>query len=352
VFNSVNYDTSVVAANKESEPFGQIRHTFDADAAYSPTRILSFKAGYTRENVDRTYRVIENTWEDIGRVSMDVTGVNWLSVRGIYEHSQRRGSPVDEAELLSIGEQPGMRHFDIADRNQDRFSTVVMVIPRSELSFNGSMSYFRRGYPGAYFGMKESDINVYSIGFDLVPGDRVSLGARYGYETGNALQASRTANPLPANTPEWLADPTQQFNDPRRDWSDDSADRTHTVDVSANLMKVIPRTEIRVAYDFSHSRSIYVYGLAPNTTLAAPSQLTPVVNELQHGTLDGRYFLTPRFAVGMVYWFDKYRVDDFALNPVSSLAQPATGTPTLMMLGYFYAPYTANSFLARVTYLW
>ena len=92
--------------------------------------------------------------------------------------------------------------------------------------------------------------------------------------------------------------------------------------------------------------------MAPNTVIAAPLQLSPVVNELQRGTIDSRYFLTRRFAVGVVYWFDKYTVDDFALGPVASLAQPATATPSLMMLGYFYRPYTANSVMGRLTYLW
>jgi hypothetical protein len=80
--------------------------------------------------------------------------------------------------------------------------------------------------------------------------------------------------------------------------------------------------------------------------------LTPVVNEFQRGTIDGRYFVRRHLAVGLAYWFDKYRVDDFALNPVPSLAQPATGTPALMLLGYFYAPYTANTVTAHITYLW
>jgi hypothetical protein len=76
------------------------------------------------------------------------------------------------------------------------------------------------------------------------------------------------------------------------------------------------------------------------------------MNELQRGTIDGRYFISRRLAIGLVYWYDKYKVDDFALSPVASLAQPATGTPTLMMLGYFYAPYTANTVMGRLTYLW
>jgi len=169
-----------------------------------------------------------------------------------------------------------------------------------------------------------------------------SLGATYGYEAYDSLQASRTSNPLP--------DPT--FLDPRRDWTDSAADRTKTFSGSMDLLKVITRTDIKVMYDSSRGESTYTYGLVPNTTLPAPLQLTPVTNTLQRATVDGRYFITKQFAVGAVYWFDKYEVSDFALSPVASLAQPATGTPTLMMVGYFYAPYTANTVMGRITYLW
>jgi MtrB/PioB family decaheme-associated outer membrane protein len=353
VLNSVNYDTSPVVANKESEPFGQKRHTFDADATYSPVRVLGLRAGYTREEVDRTHRVVENTTEDIGRVSMDVTGLTWLTVRGVFEHSKRRGSAVDTLELLAIGEQPTLRQFDISDRDQDRFSTIITVTPVSMFSLNGSVAFGRQEYPGTNFGLRNNDNHVYSLGFDYVPSDTVSLGAQYGFERYTALQASRTANPLPANTLANLNDPTQQFNDPRRDWTDDSTDKVHTFDASMDLLKLVPRTDLRIAYDYSKARSTYVYGLAPNTTIAAPVQLSPVLNELQRGTVDGKYFVTRRLALGLIYWFDKYKVDDFALGQVASLSQPANSTaPTLMMLGYFYRPYTANTLMARMSYLW
>ena len=52
--NSVNYDTAIVALNKSSEPFGSTRHTFDADATYSPICYVGFRAGYTRED-DRSH---------------------------------------------------------------------------------------------------------------------------------------------------------------------------------------------------------------------------------------------------------------------------------------------------------
>ena len=105
-------------------------------------------------------------------------------------------------------------------------------------------------------------------------------------------------------------------------------------------------------YDSSKAKSLYVYGLAPDTVIAAPVQLPPLVNELRRATLDGRYFVTRHLAVGLVYWYDDYNVNDFALGPTGSLASPATGTSTLMMLGYNYKPYTANTFWAKMTYLW
>ena len=105
VINGVNYDTAVVALNKESEPFSRTRRTLDADATYSPWRHVGFRAGYTREDVDRTFRIVEKTVEDTGRASVDLTGVPWVTVRGVFEHSKRRGSAVNGLELLAIGEQ-------------------------------------------------------------------------------------------------------------------------------------------------------------------------------------------------------------------------------------------------------
>jgi hypothetical protein len=84
--NIVNYDTTVVALNGESEPFSAKRHTFDADATFTPLMHLGLRAGYTRENVDRTHRIVENTAEDIVRTSVDLTGLGWMTVRGVFEH--------------------------------------------------------------------------------------------------------------------------------------------------------------------------------------------------------------------------------------------------------------------------
>ena len=50
-----------------------------------------------------------------------------------------------------------------------------------------------------------------------------------------------------------------------------------------------------------------------------------------------------------MYWYDKYRVNDFALGQetLTTLAQPS-----FLMMGYLYRPYTANTVIGRLTFLW
>ncbi len=141
-------------------------------------------------------------------------------------------------------------------------------MPVAQFSVNASAGVGTEEYPGTNFGLRNNDNNVYSLGVDFVPLDSISMGVTYGYEKYTALQASRTANPLPAGASN--SDPTQQFNDPRRDWTNDSTDDVRTWNASVDLLKVIPRTELRVGYDYSNGDSTYVYGLAPNTTIATP----------------------------------------------------------------------------------
>ena len=92
---------------------------------------------------------------------------------------------------------------------------------------------------------------------------------------------------------------------------------------------------MRLSYNYSHAESLYVYGLAPNTTLPPVQQLPPVVNELQRATADVRYRLTSHFGAGLVYWYDKYTVNDFAMGTqtLTSIAQPS-----FLMIGYLADP--------------
>jgi len=338
VANTVSYDTTVAPfAHGGTSPFSVNRKTFYAEASYTPTRYSAFLAGYTREKIDQTFRFFDTTTENTFRLSADLSGISWLMLRGVYEHAKRTGSGFDEQALDDIGEQVSLRQFDISDRTANRVSIVTQVTPVSSFSVNGSVTAGDEDRPGTSFGLRSNNSRSYEIGADYVPRAAISMGASYTWEKYTSLQASRQANPGP------------QFDDPTRDWTTDGADRARTFVGSMDLIKLWPKTDLRLSYTYSHAESLYLYGLAPNTTLAPVQQLPPVVNELQRATGEIRYRLSPRFGAGLVYWYDKYTVNDFATGTqtLTSIAQPS-----FLMIGYLFRPYTANTISGRFTYYW
>ena len=338
VTDSVAYDQTLQPLLLEgTTAFGYVRHWLDADASYDVTGFMALRVGYGLEDVERTFRLAEHTTEHTVRASIDSTGNNYVSIRGVYEHGTRTGRGFDEEALDEIGEQISLRQFDISDRNRDRVSAIVQVTPLASVGINGQVGVGRDERPDAYFGLREAQTRFYSVGMDITASNLVSGGLTWGFDKYSTLQRSRQANPGP------------QFEDPTRDWSTDAADRVHYFNADMTFIKAVPRTDVQLGYDFNRSRGRYLYVLPANSTLAAPQQLPEVLNALHRATVDVKYFFARHLAAGVVYWFDKYTVDDFALGPqtVSRVNMPSS-----LLLGYVWRPYTANTIWARVSYFW
>jgi len=334
---TVTYDTTLSTINESTSPFAFSRRTLDLDSSWTPTTLAAFRAAYSLEKNDETFRTFDATTKNTLRLSVDTAAVQGVTLRGVYEYSKRTGSGLDEQSLDDLGEQTSLRQFDISDFTANRFSAIVVARLGSNLSVNGTGFVGNDNRPDTGFGLLTHDVGGVAAGFDYIPSDAVSVGASYQYENYSALQKSRQANP------------GVQFEDPTRDWTTDSGDHTHTLTASADLLKLWPKTDVRFAYDFVHGESTYVYGLAPNTTLPPVSQLPAVNNKRNRLTADARYTISAHLGAGLVYWFEKYEVDDFAFNPATL---NTVSQPSFMSLQYAFRPYTANTIWARVTYSW
>lgn len=357
LFESVNavigdwaYGTQI----HETEPSSFTRKTLDLDASISPLPYLGFNAGFTREDGDRTYRIFEKTEENTFRVSADSTGNQYVNVRVKFEHGTRTGSGFEEHLLEEVGEQPETRHYDIANRKRDRFTTTVSVMPVAQLALNAAVSTGKDDYDETGFGLRDNENDTWSVGFDVNPNDVVSFGLNYGHEKYTAFQYSRTANPLSATD--------KTFLDPTRDWTLDQDDTVKTFTASLNLMKALPKTDIRLSYDLSDGEATYVYGGPATTNPAIFSttplrQLLPVTNKLTDFTADLQHFIRPNIALGFVYLYEEYEVEDFALGTETINAPNPTSAATGLFAstiysGYLYRPYKGNNFSLRMTYLW
>jgi MtrB/PioB family decaheme-associated outer membrane protein len=339
----------------ENEPNSFKRKTLDLDASFSPSSYFSLGAGFGREDADRTFRIFETTADNVYRVSVDSTGNQYVTLRAKYEYSKREGSHFEEHLLEEVGEQPDTRHFDVANRKRGRFTTSVVITPVSMFAFNVAASTGKDDYYESGFGLRDNENTIYSVGFDVVPSDVVSFGLNYGREKYTAFQYSRTANPLSATN--------LTFLDPTRDWSIDSDDKVNTFTASLDLIKALPKTDIRLSYDLSDGKATYVYGgpAITNTSVFSAAtplrQLAPVENTLAGAKADVQYFVRPNVALGLAYWYEDYAVKDFAMGETTLNAlNPANETTNVfastIYSGYLYRPYTAHTVWLRMSYLW
>jgi MtrB/PioB family decaheme-associated outer membrane protein len=349
----VSYDNAPAAVSPPvfTEPFGVVRHTFDADFRYLATGRTSAGVGVTHLTEERSHRIFESTTDNVVRLTFDTMSQAWLTLRTKYEHARRRGKGIEEGELelAAIGEQPGMLHFDIASRDRDRVTIIGSVTPTASLIASASVAAGKDDYIESEFGLRDNTHRVYGVGADYVAADLVTLGLSYSYERYNALSRSRQASP------------GVQFTDPSRNWATDSSDKTHSILLDADVARIKEKVDLRFSYDFSRARARYNYitGPVPDrtlpeevvlpTTLPMPTELPPTLSELSRATADAMYVLSSRLSVGISYWYENYRVRDFTLDID---ANPDLVRGQTLLIGYLYRPYTASTVWGRLVYHW
>jgi MtrB/PioB family decaheme-associated outer membrane protein len=350
--NAIIGDWATGTQFHETEPSSYKRDTLDLDASFTPVAYLSLGAGFGHEGADRTFRIFEKTAEDTFRLSADSTANQYVTFRAKYEYSKRDGSGFEEHLLDDVGEQPETRHYDIANRKRTRVTGTVSVTPVAWVSLNGSVWTGHDDYFETGFGLRDNENRAYGIGFDAAPVDTVSFGVNYGREKYTANQYSRTANPLSATD--------KSFLDPTRDWWLDQDDKVNTFRADLDLLKAIRKTDIRLSYDLSDGKATYVYNMKPEQrvfTTVPLQQLSPVKNRLSTAKADVQYFVRPNVALGVAYWFEDYKVEDFALSEaaIGSLAPTSAANglfASTIYSGYMYRPYRAHTAWLRMSYLW
>ena len=341
----VNYDTSVVTRTSEPELFSRQGNSLDLEATLTLPRSTSFRVGYGFSDIDRTNRIYENTRENVLRASVDMVGNPLFTVRGLYEFSSREGDAFSQEVLAAANENPGLRHYDVANRDRNRVTLLLTAAPTTVLAFNASVAAGKDDYKETEIGLRDNTHQVYSLGVDLTPRESVWLAVSYTFEGYDSLLNQRQASTAAL----WTS--------PTAAWNLDTEDTARSVLASLDLLKIVRNTDVRLGYDYSRSRSVFGYSLPAGSTLRSPVPLPPVIYQWQRGTVDVTYSLSRRLGLGFVYWYDRYRVDDFALGGeidqgiAFPIVEPGQTSPVnTVLLNYLYRPYTANTAWVRLIY--
>jgi MtrB/PioB family decaheme-associated outer membrane protein len=337
IAQQVSYDTSVAAtATGGPELFAHNRLTFDADAVWTHLQGVALTAGYTGNHTGYDERIFGSTGENVLRLGADTVGAQYMTFHARYEYGSRTGSNLDETKLTDIGEQPLLRHYDLANRNRNQFTGIVDFVPDERWTFSVSGGIGKDNYPDSYFGLQDWTFHTVSAAADFREPNGLGAGANYNFEKYSGLQRSRSASP-------------GQENDPTRDWTTNTAETVNYFSIYVTPPRFGPKTEARVSYDFSYAEGSYLYTVVPGGPLPPPSQLPNVYNRLQQLHVDVRHRLSNRLVLALSYLFEPFQVYDFAFDQsvVNSIVQPSS-----LVLGYVYRPYTANSGTISLRYLW
>jgi MtrB/PioB family decaheme-associated outer membrane protein len=340
----VRFDATPIAGGGSTRHLNLTRNTFNVDATVTPMPYTAFRVGVGRDALDhaRAYSQLADTTL---RASAHIVGHQYVGLRAMYERTVRDASGFDAAALTAGGAQPASRWYDDAGRTRNRTTLLVDVTPASFIGVNASMFVGDDDYDDAdqQFGLLSNENTGYTVGLSIAPSPAISFGATYGYERYTALQRSRAAN----------AAPDVSWTDPARDWDLDTKETVRTVALNLDLIRLLPKTEIRLGYDWTDSDQGFVYGGPRIDALASIGQFAPlpaVTNAWQRATADVRYFMTPRVGLGAGYWFNKFEVDDYQTLDLSD-GTPRTDYVGSLMLGYGYRPFNANTGFLRIFYL-
>jgi len=358
----VRFDQTI-EEGQSPEFHGYTRNNVDVDASYSRLRYTTLRVGYGYAGASFPQRVYFRTHENTFRASLDTVGNQYVSFRSLYERSLRRGDGFHGAVLALVGEQPGMRHYDVADRDRDRVTLLTTVTPAGDIGLTASVAWtddtFRNPEQPRQnsFGLLDYRTQTYGIGIDYLPGDILGVGASYNFDKYDGLSQSRNASP------------GAQFNDPNRNWTTDEEQNGHSVLAYLELRELVRNTEVRFDYDYTRYNGRYIYAAGPaySPTPAAPgrvAQLPAVFSDENRVMADLRYFIRRNVALGVGYWYSDYSVDDFALGPPGEAFQSGVARPPIfedqpadsaingVVLNYLYRPYTSHTGWVRLTYLW
>ena len=339
----VRFDAVPEEVGGETEPFDIRQNTLDVNATFNAFKYTAFRLGYGYDAYNRTGRAFADMRDNTLRASVDTVGSRYVTVRGIYEYTERRGDGFESHHITAGGAQPELRFFDDAERNRNRGTLVFSVNPLDLFDVSFSLAAGRDDYRNLEFGLLDNSNTAYTIGVNVNPSTLVAFGANFGRDRYATNQRSRNANPPP----------DAQFNDPLRDWTLNNEENVNNFNLYLDLPKVIRKTDVRFNYDYSDSDNGFTFGGPRIASLTAANQFIPlpnVTNQWQRVSADVKYYFHRQVGLGIGYWYEKLDVVDFSTVDLTS------GTPRIDYLGeistgYGNRPYRGSTGFVRLIYL-
>jgi hypothetical protein len=291
----------------EAKPFS--KNNADVSASYRLFNALSLSAGYAWEtwNRDSSLRNLAKTTETTPRVSLDYTGLDWVSFRGSYSTGSRRSNSFYTA---SSSELTDFRRFDLADRDRTRTTLGATVTPIDQLTVSLSWQEWDDNYPHSLYGTQTDNSKASGIDADWSPNSRFTIGAGYTTEDLTNVLSSRYRTGAVGSVTD---------NNLTYKWYAQDKGNATTTYASINAILVPDKLDVGgnfSIYDshwqmFNVNPQVPTGGTAANIASATTETWPEVTARMTPMALFVRYHYTSDWAVTLRYQQETYNQNDF-----------------------------------------
>jgi MtrB/PioB family decaheme-associated outer membrane protein len=313
-------------------PYAYTRQDAGAELGWDLARSTRFTLAYTLKTIDREFREVDSSDEDLVELSVDTRPADWITLRASYALGDRTIDGYDpEAQEFSflhpegVNNQPGLRKYDQAARDFDAYDLQAQLFPTGAWSFTVGLSGRAEDFAESQFGLISDDTLQYNVELGYAPGEDFNVylfGHRIDRETfQRARQSGGTVSTNPLD--DWQVT-FDEINDvwglglttrlaPR--WTGDVSARWSRSDGEADFFSP-PGGSPDTAADFDNYEDIELLALL--------------------GRVD--YRLDRRTGVGLWYRYEDYTIDSFIFQGLRNYL------PGALLLNANNGDYQANIF--------
>ena len=245
----------------EEEEWESERHSFwrqngGIDFAYDLGHETTVTAGYGFEQWDRWYlRETDVNWSHTALCALDSGAVEWMDVKGSYEHTWRDGDYDFRAPFQGGDEEttppqlPFLRKYDEGDKERDKGTVQLTFYPCDMITPTVGYSAMHDDYD-TNFGLTDELRQQVNVGFDADPWERLHFDVYGSLEWADMEQGARNWNPSGGVGDPYTVD-TGEFSN--SNWDAISRERVVTIGANTVFTVVLEKLFWENTYTYAHA---------------------------------------------------------------------------------------------------
>jgi MtrB/PioB family decaheme-associated outer membrane protein len=196
-------------------PYEYTRQDIGAEFGWDIFKATRLALSYNLNSWDREFREVDQSDEDVLKLTFDTQPSQLFGVRASYEMGDRtaddyRVEAQDESFIHPEGvtNQAGLRKYDEAAREFDQFNVQASFFPASAWNFFVGVTGRNDDYDESELGLLEDEILQYNAEFGYAPGENLNLYLFGHIADRDSKQGGRQSGSTPSTNPidNWFAD--------------------------------------------------------------------------------------------------------------------------------------------------